>query len=121
MKYLFFTLVFAAGFNLFSQNLNTSSNGVQYFSQLTFQDTTSSATLDAIEQDLSQNPMILMSRLDRVSGGLFIVTKVLTDFDRQTVESWLGSNAVHINCFRKGLYGVDQVIPFNSQFCSNTH
>lgn len=119
MRYVIINLFLLFSFGLLGQQVDNSS-GVKYFSQAQLSDSLSSAELDQIETDLSQNQFIMMSRLDRITGGLFIVTKNLNQYDRSTFESWLGNFSNEIDCYREGIHGVDEILPFNDAFCSQT-
>lgn len=119
MRYILFNLFVLLSFGLLGQQVNNST-GVKYFSQAQLSDSLSETELTQIEQDLSQNPNIMMSRLDRITGGLFIVTNNLNQYDRSTFESWLGNLSNGIDCYREGIHGIDEVIPFNSDFCNQS-
>ena len=119
MRYVIINLFLLLSLGLFGQQVDNSS-GVKYFSQAQMSDDLSVSELDEIEQNLSQNQFIMMSRLDRITGGLFIVTKNLNGYDRSTFESWLGTFANRIDCYREGIQGVDEILPFNENFCSQT-
>jgi hypothetical protein len=119
MRYILFNLFLLFSLGVLGQQVNNST-GVKYFSQAELNDDLSEFELSQIEQDLSQNPNVMMSRLDRITGGLFIVTNTLNQYDRSTFESWLGAFSNRIDCYREGVHGIDEVIPFNSDFCNQS-
>lgn len=113
LSFLFFCY-FAAG------QVNSSQSGTQFIAQFTYLDALSKQQIDQVEQNLQQNPNVKMARVDRITSGIFIVTNELTQFDQATIESWLGVNFPVINCYREGVYRVDNVIPFDDQFCNSS-
>ena len=98
--------------------VNTQQNGAQHFAQFTYQETLSEQQIGEFEDNLRQNPNILMVRVDKHTKGVFLVTNELNSFDENTVVSWLSTTFEVIDCYREGLYRVDSVIPFNDNFCS---
>ena len=117
MKYLLFLPVFFLAFIADSQ-VNNQQNGAQFFAQFTYQESLSEQQVAEFEDNLRQNPNILMVRVDRNTNGVLLVTHELSDFDEATVESWLSTGFEVIECYREGLYRVDSVIAFNDNFCS---
>ncbi len=117
MKYILvlplFLLVLVAGAQVSSQQ-----NGAQFFAQFTYQETLSEQQISEFEGNLQQNPNILMVRVDRNTHGVLLVTHNLSSFEESAVVSWLSTSFEVIECYREGLYRVDNVIPFNDNFCS---
>lgn len=101
----------------FSQVGNTQ-NGTQYIAQFTYLDNLTNQQVADVEQNLQQNANILMARVDRITNGVFIVTNALSQFDQNMLVSWLGLNYQVIDCYREGIYRVDDVIPFDENFCN---
>lgn len=97
--------------------VNTSQNGTQYIAQFTYQENLSSQQIADIEQNLQQNSNIRMARVDRITNGVFILTNSLSQFNQSILNSWLGVNYQVIDCYREGIYRVDDVIPFDENFC----
>jgi len=71
-----------------------------------------------IESDLQNNPYVFMVRLDRITNGLFVVTKDIQAIDRAIFDSWMGGNESQIECYREGIHGVHEVLSFNANFCT---
>lgn len=101
----------------FSQ-VGNSQNGTQYIAQFIYLENLSNQQIALIEQNLQQNTNIRMARVDRITKGVFIVTNPLNQFDQNTFISWLGVNFPVIECYREGVYRVDDVIPFDENFCN---
>lgn len=100
--------------------VNNSQSGTQFIAQFTYLESLSEQQIDQVEQNLEQNPNVKMIRVDRITSGIFIVTNELTQFDQATIESWLGVSFPVIDCYREGVYRVDNVIPFDDQFCNSS-
>jgi len=117
MKYIivlpFFLIALAA-----SSQVNSQQNGAQFFAQFTYQESLSEQQIVEFEDNLRQNPNVLMVRVDRITNGVLLVTHQLASFEETTVVSWLSTSFEVVECYREGLYRVDSVIPFNDNFCS---
>jgi hypothetical protein len=99
-----------------SQTVNNES-GVEYFSQVLLTAEVSSTDLTTIQEDLNQNPSIQMARVDPLNKTVYIVTHSLNTYNRDSFESWIGSNSSFIQCYKQGIRGVDSFIPFDEHFC----
>ena len=119
MRYLFsLVFIFIAYFSV--AQVNASQNGTQFIAQFTYLENLSDQQVDQIEQNLQQNTNIRMARVDRITKGVFIVTNELSQLDESMTNSWLGVSFPVIDCFRNGVYRVDDVIPFDENFCNST-
>lgn len=117
MKYIVVIPLLIFAFTAKSQ-VNTQQNGAQFFAQFTYQESLSEQQIGEFEENLQQNPNILMVRVDRNTNGVLLVTHELSSFEESTVVSWLSTSFEVIECYREGLYRVDSVIAFNEHFCS---
>lgn len=102
--------------NVFGQG-NNQQSGSQFFAQFTYDSSLSTQQIDQFKNNLDQNPNIFMVRVDVITKGVFIVTNNLQNFNENTVVSWISMNSPVIECYRQGLFGIDQVIPFDANFC----
>jgi hypothetical protein len=119
MKYIIILLPLIFAFSLNGQ-VNTGQNGTQYFAQFTYQETLSEQEVAEFDDNLQQNPNIKLVRVDVITKGVLIVTHNLNEFNENTVVSWISTNFPVIDCYREGLFRVDDIIPFNDNFCSTT-
>lgn len=117
MKYIIILPLLIFALTVKSQ-VNTQQNGAQFFAQFTYQESLSEQQVVEFEENLQQNPNILMVRVDRNTSGVLLVTHELNSFEKSSVVSWISSSFEVIDCYRQGLYRVDNVIAFNEHFCS---
>lgn len=120
MKYFVLLALLSLSLNGIGQSVDNNVDGVQFFSQVLMTDNISSSELNDIKQDLNQNPNVQMARVDLLNKSIFIVTHPLDSYERDSFESWIGANATFIDCYRQGLRGVDDFIPFDENFCTNS-
>lgn len=119
MKYLFsITILVFCIFNVSGQELSSSENHEKFFVQVVLGDT-EDATFAEIEIGLRNNPYVYMVRFDKITNGLFVITKDIQSFDRSVFDSWMGEQESLIDCYRDGIHGTDTVLPFNSNFCNS--
>lgn len=103
---------------LAESQVNTQQSGAQFFAQFTYQESLSDNQVEEFEDNLKQNPNIMMARVDRITNGVFIVTNTITNFNENIVLSWISVDFDVIDCYREGLQGVDNIIPFDENFCN---
>lgn len=120
MKYIVLLALLSLTSVGIAQSVNNNVDGVQFFSQVIMTDDISSSDLGNIQQDLNQNPNVQMARVDQLNKTIFIVTQPLDNFERESFESWIGANATLVECYRQGVHGVDDFIPFDANFCTNS-
>ena len=120
IRYLIVSLSIFSATISFSQGINQQS-GSQYFTQFTYDSLLTTQQIDQFKANLDQNPNIYMARVDKITRGVFIITNNLQSFDENTVVSWISMNTPVIECYRQGLFGIDQVIPFDNNFCSSSN
>ncbi|PHR49093.1 MAG: hypothetical protein COA32_03325 [Fluviicola sp.] len=120
MKYIVLLALLSLTSVGIAQSVNNNVDGVQFFSQVIMADDISSSELGDIQQDLNQNPNVQMARVDQMNKTIFVVTQPLDSFERESFESWIGANASLVNCYRQGVQGVDDFIPFDDNFCTNS-
>jgi hypothetical protein len=101
----------------YSQELSLNEHQDNLFVQVVLEDSDESSYAE-IESNLRSNPYVFMVRLDRNSKGLFVVTKDLQSINRNVFNSWMGGYESSIHCYRQGIHGVHEVLPFNENFCS---
>ena len=102
--------------NSMSQDLSLSGTQDRFFVQVMLEESDESI-LSEIETGLQSNPYVFMVRLDRITNGLFVVTKDIQTINRSIFNSWMGGNDSQIDCYREGIHGVHEVLPFNANFC----
>jgi hypothetical protein len=117
MKYFIAILMLSFAFLAESQ-VNAQQNGAQFFAQFTYQESLSDDQVSEFEGNLKQNPNIRMARVDRITNGVFIVTNTITNFSESVVLTWISVDFDVIACYREGLQGVDDIIPFDENFCN---
>jgi hypothetical protein len=120
IRYLIASLSILLSIFAFSQG-GSQQAGSQYFTQFTYDSSLTTQQIDQFKGNLDQNPNIYMARVDKITRGVFIITNNLQSFDENTVVSWISMNTPVIVCYRQGLFGIDQVIPFDSNFCSSAN
>jgi hypothetical protein len=117
MKYLLnasIALVFCL--NVVSQELNLTTNQDRFFIQIILE-VENDSIYSEIESGLRTNPYVFMVRLDKITNGLFIVTEGVNQINRNIVNGWLGEHDSSIRCYRQGIHGVHEVLPFDNNFC----
>lgn len=120
MKYILLLALFTLSSVSIAQSVNNNVNGVQFFSQVLMSDDISSSELQDVQQDLNQNPNVQMARVDQLNKSIYVVTNTLVNYDKESFESWIGSNANLVECYRQGVQGVDDFIPFDNNFCNHS-
>jgi hypothetical protein len=119
MKYLFSITILVFCISIVSgQELSSAENQEKFFVQVVLGDTEDS-TFAEIEIGLRNNPYVYMVRFDKITNGLFVITKDIQVFDRSVFDSWMGEQESLIECYRDGIHGTDTVLPFNSNFCNS--
>lgn len=93
---------------------------LKYFAQVQL-NTNDASIQDAIETSIRNNPNCYIVRLDRITNGLLIVTKELSDFKQDDLLSWMGNYENTIECSRIGIQGFDDHLAFDNSFCSNVN
>lgn len=117
MKYYINVIFFLFGIgNFYSQNLHLTESQEKFFVQVVLVDSENSIFTE-IETELRNNPYVYMVRFDKITNGLFVVTKDIQVLTRLVFESWMGDHESLIKCYRDGIHGTDTVLPFNSNFC----
>lgn len=117
MKFIILVAIISLTSVSLAQSVNNG-NGVQFFSQVLLSDDVTSSNMDDIQQDLNQNPNVQMARVDQLNNTIYIVTEPLGEYERTSFESWIGGNSNLIECYRQGVRGVDDFIPFDNNFCT---
>jgi hypothetical protein len=119
MKY-YFTIIFLLFCinNINGQELSPSGSQEKFFVQVILEDVEDS-TFTELEIGLRNNPYVYMLRFDKITNGLFVITKNIQVFDRSVFNGWMGEQESLIECYRDGLHGTDTVLPFNSNFCNS--
>ena len=112
--YLFFLVV-----NYSHAQMGEAANtDVKFFAQVMLNDATEQE-FASLEADLKTNPYVFMVRLDRITNGLFIITQDVATFDQSVFNGWIGERTHLIECYRDGIHGMAEILPFNSNFCSS--
>jgi hypothetical protein len=119
MKYLFSITILVFCISIVSgQELSSAENQEKFFVQVVLGDTEDS-TFAEIEIGLRNNPYVYMVRFDKITHGLFVITKDIQVFDRSVFNGWMGEQESLVDCYRDGIHGTDIVLPFNADFCNS--
>jgi hypothetical protein len=90
---------------------------IKFFAQVMLHDATE-IEYSSLETDLNANPYVFMVRLDRITNGLFIITQNVATFDETVFNGWIGERTHLIECYRDGIHGMVEILPFTSNFCN---
>ena len=71
-----------------------------------------------IDEFLRAQEEIMMSRTDRSTGLAYIIFYHGYDLSEETFTKWHKELGFSIRCFRKGIYGVDEVYTRNNYICN---
>lgn len=120
MKYIILVALMTLTSVTLAQSVSNSENGVKFFSQVLMSENISSVDLNQIQEDLNQNPNVYMARVDQLNNSIFVVTHPLNSYERDSFESWIGASASLVECYRQGVKGVDDFVPFDDNFCTHS-
>ena len=70
-----------------------------------------------IEDQLRQNPMVKVARIDYTTQRAFILTHPLSELSETDFVSWFAEQSDNVRCVQVGRHGVDMVNPFPFEGC----
>jgi hypothetical protein len=92
------------------------SQGATFFGQCMIE-LQSQESAREIEDQLRQNPMIKVVRIDYNTQRAFILTQPLTELSESDFVSWFAEQSDRVRCVQVGRQGVDMVNPFPFEGC----
>lgn len=113
---LIFSLFVVMSMNFsFGQTATNSETDTRLFAQCLFS-ISNQQELDALQNEMYNNPNIEMVRLDLNTQRALIITANIEQLTEEELKSWFGSHESTISCVQIGVYGVDAMAtyPFNN-------
>ena len=96
-------------------------SGSQFFAQFKYADDYNAQDINNMEQALKQHQDIQMVRVDRINGGVYLITKNRNSLTESTVYSWASIATDDVLCYYQGIFQVDEVFTFDENFCSKAN
>ena len=111
------TMVLLVGTS-FSQTQSAEYTDTRLFAQCMFSIETQ-AEMDALTNEMYNNPNIEMVRLDMNTQRALIITANLEELSEEELISWFGEYSSTIYCVNVGVYGVDEMWKYPFTNCQN--
>ena len=89
-----------------TESANQGYTDTRLFAQCMF-DISDQAEMEALQNEMYNNPYIEMVRLDAHTQRALIITANLEELTAEDFKSWFGSYSSTIYCVQIGVYGVD--------------
>lgn len=100
----------------FSQNATNNPTDTRLFAQCLFSISTQQE-LDALQNEMYNNPNIEMVRLDLNTQRALIITVNLQQLSSEELTSWFGNYESTVSCINIGVYGVDAMATYPFTNC----
>ena len=110
---LFATMCLSASF---AQNQAQNYTDTRLFAQCMF-DISDQSEMEALQNEIYNNPNIEMVRLDYHTQRALIITANLEELSEADFISWFGAHSSTIYCTQIGVYGVDVMNPYPFTNC----
>lgn len=102
--------------NSFAQTQANTQTDVRLFAQCMIS-ISSQAEMDALTNEMYNNPNIEMVRLDMNTQRALVITANLTQLTADEFKSWFGSYQSTVYCVQIGVQGVDAMNPYPFSNC----